>query len=167
METFWDNKRIRLLLTADTETTEEFISQFVPIIYTWIYFQLDADHQIAAQLTGQIFSQAIKEILNFDPARQTLYQWLKQQAIQTLDEGLQKLQIKPQRPRAWSQLSDEILCGLSRFRCERLDDIILTNTAVHEIVQAAITELDYRDRDLLTHRFVSFFTSMSCLVLSK
>ena len=153
MEKFWDNKRIRLLLKADTDTVEEFISQFVPVIYTWLYYQVGADVKITAELTAHTFTQAVKNISSFDPANQTLFQWLKEQAAQTRDEELEKLQMKPQRPWAWSQLPDEILCELSRFRCGLLDDKVLGNSFVHEIVQAAIAELDSRDRELMTHRF--------------
>ena len=153
MEKFWNNKRIRLLLTADTDTAEQFLEQFVPVIYTWMYYQVGADTKIATDLTGQAFAQAAKNLSGFDPARQTLFQWLKEQAAQSRDEGLEHRQMKPQRPWAWSQLPEEVLCGLSRIRCEPLNDRILSNSYLHEIVQAAMAELDSRDRKLLTHRF--------------
>lgn len=153
MEKFWNNNRIRLLLTADTDTAEQFLEQFGPVIYTWIYYQVGADDKIATDLTCQTFSQAISNLSSFDPDQETLFRWLKKQAALSRDEGLKLRQMKPQRPWAWTQLPDEVLCGLSRFRCELLDDNILSNSLLHEIVQAAMAELDTRDRVLLTHRF--------------
>jgi hypothetical protein len=61
--------------------------------------------------------------------------------------------MKPQRPWAWSQLPDEVLCGLSRFRSDPLNEKILDNAFVHEIVQAALSELETTDRELLIHRY--------------
>ena len=153
MEKFWNNKKIRLLLAADADTVEEFLSQFRPAIYTWMYYQVGADAEIALDLTGQTFSQAVKNLTKFDPSRETLFQWLKRKAIQSRDDGLERRQMKPQRPRVWSQLPDEVLCGLSRFRSDPLDEIIIDNPYVHQIVQAALAELEMTDRQLLTHRY--------------
>ncbi|MHC5092320.1 MAG: hypothetical protein ACYSO2_00250 [Planctomycetota bacterium] len=153
MEKFWDNKKIRLLLAADTDTAEQFVQQFGPVIYTWIYYQVGADAKIATDLTGQAFAQGVKNLSNFDPTQETLFQWLKQQAAQSCEEGLGHLEIKPQRPWAWSQLPDEVLCGLSRFRLDPLDDKILDNPSVHEIAQAALAGLEATDRQLLAHRY--------------
>lgn len=153
MEKLWNNTRIRLLLAADTDTAEQFLEQFAPAIYTWSYYQVGADAEVALALTGRTFSQAIRNLSTFDPARQTLFGWLKDQAAQSRDKELEHRQMKPQRPWAWSQLPEEILCGLARLRCEPLDDRMLSNSFLHEIVQAAMAELDSRDCQLLTHRF--------------
>jgi len=153
MEKTWNNKKIRLLQTADADTIEQFLADYCPVIYTWMYYQVGADAKIALDLTGRALSQAVKNLSGFAPDRQTLFLWLKDQAVQSRDEGLEHWQIKPQRPWAWSQLPDEVLCGLSRFRSDRLDEEILANLYVHEIIQAAMAELDPRDRELLTRRF--------------
>ena len=159
MEKLWDNKRIRLLLTADADTVELFLEQFGPVIYTWMYYQVGADAKIATDLPSRTLSQAVKDLSAFDPARETLFQWLKQKATQSRDEGLEHWQIKPQRPWAWSQLPDEVLYGLSRFRSDPLDEKILSNPLVHEIVQAALAELETTDRELLIHRYCHLDTA--------
>jgi len=153
MEKFWDNKKIRLLLKADTDTAEQFLQQFGPVIYTRIYYQVGADAKIATDLTGRAFAQGVKNLSSFNPAQETLFQWLKQQAAQSCEEALEHLQMKSQRPWAWSQLPDEVLCGLSRFRLDPLDDKILESPYVHEIAQAALTELEATDSQLLAHRY--------------
>ena len=61
--------------------------------------------------------------------------------------------MEPQRPWAWSQLPDEVLCGLARFRSDPLNEKILDNAFVHEMVQAALAELETTDRELMTHRY--------------
>ncbi|MHC5162370.1 MAG: hypothetical protein ACYSO4_04540 [Planctomycetota bacterium] len=158
MEKTWNHKQIRLLLGGDGDAVEQFLAQFVPVIYTWSYYQVGADADIALDLTGDIFSQAIQKLPSFDPAQETLFEWLKKQAALSRDEVLQVRQMKPQRPWAWSQLPDEVLCGLSRFRSELLDENILSNVYVHEIVQAALVELNATDRQLLVHRFCNLDT---------
>ncbi|MHC5123173.1 MAG: hypothetical protein ACYSOR_03110, partial [Planctomycetota bacterium] len=75
MEKFWDNKKIRLLLAADTDTAEQFVQQFGPVIYTWFYYQVGADAKIATDLTCQAFAQGVKNLSNFDPTQETLFQW--------------------------------------------------------------------------------------------
>ena len=159
MEKFWDHKQLRLLLMADSGAVEGFLEQFRPVIYTWMYYQVGADAKIATDLTRQTFAQAIKNLSEFDPAQETLFGWLKQQAAQSRDEGLEHWQIKPQRPWAWSQLPDEVLCGLSRFRSDPLDEKILDNAFIHEMVQAALAELETTDRELLIGRYCHLDTA--------
>jgi len=159
MEKFWDHKQLRLLLMADSDAVERFLEQFGPVIYTWSYYQVGADAQIALDLTSRTFAQAAKNLSEFNPTGETLFQWLKQQAIQSRDEGLEHWQMKPQRPWAWSQLPDEILCELSRFRSDSLNEKVLSNAFVHEIVQAALAELEMTDRELLIGRYCHLDTA--------
>jgi DNA-directed RNA polymerase specialized sigma24 family protein len=153
VENDWNRKRIETLLSGDEETQEAFIHDFGPVIYTWMYYQVGADEQIAMELTSQIFGQAIRNISDFNPAEETLFAWLKQQARQTRDEGLGHRQMKPQRPWAWSQLPEDVLCGVSRLRSELLSEKIIDNPFIHEIIQATLAELEQADRELLIHRY--------------
>jgi len=153
MEKTWNSKQIRLLLAADPDTAELFLEQFAPVIYTWMYYQVGADAEIALDLTCRTFSQAVKNLSTFDPTQDTLFGWLKDQARQARDKGLEHQQMKPQRPWAWSQLPEEVLCGLSRFRSDPLDEKIMGNQFVHEIMQAALAELETTNRELLIHRY--------------
>ena len=153
MEKEWNKKRIETLLTGDEESREALIHDFGPVIYTWMYFQVGADEQTAAELTGRTFGQAVRNISDFNPDEQTLFEWLKEHARQVRDEGLQQRQMKPQRPWAWSQLPDDIMCGLARLRSESLQEKTVDNPFVHEIIQATLAELEQADRDLLIHRY--------------
>lgn len=153
MKKVWTHKRIRHLLTADPDVTEQFVTDFGPVIYTWMYYQVGADAQIALNLTKQALSRVAQELWTFDSSKQTFFQWRMDQTKISRDEGLEHLQMKPQRPWAWSQLPDDILCGLSQFRCEILNDGVLSNPYVHEIIQSTIVELEPADQEILIHRF--------------
>lgn len=153
MKKEWNRKQIEALFGADEAAREAFIHDFGPVIYTWMYYQVGTDEQIATELTGRTFGQAIRNISEYNPVEQTLSQWLRQHARQTRDEGLELRQMKPQQPWAWSQLPDDILYGLSRLRSEILQDQIVDNPFVHEIIQASLAELERPDRELLIHRY--------------
>jgi DNA-directed RNA polymerase specialized sigma24 family protein len=88
MEKLWNHKQIRLLLAADMETAEQFLEQFGPVIYTWMYYQVGADAKVATDLTGRALAQGVKNLSNFDPTRETLFQWQKKPAPQSRDAGL-------------------------------------------------------------------------------
>ena len=153
MEKGWDKKQIDTLLSGDEKTQEAFIHEFAPGIYTWIYYQVGADEQIAVELTGETFGKAVRNLRQFNPAEETLFQRLKQQARKTRDKGLEHRQMKPQRPWAWSQLPKEVLDGLAKLRSESLTEKVFENPFVHEIIQATLSELEPQDRELLIHRY--------------
>lgn len=153
MKDFWNKKRIELLLSADPATLAALWEQFGPVLYTWMYYQVGADQQIATDLTGKTFEQAIRNLSQFNFDQKSLYQWLKQQAKQVRDQGLEQLQMKPQRPWAWSQLPEEVFKSLSLLRSEPLPEHVLSNPFIQEIVQAALSELEAPDRQLLMIRY--------------
>ena len=158
MDKWWNKKRIGLLETADPATLDEFWSEMGPVFYTWMYYQVGADEQIAAELTGEAVVSALQNISQFDPATETFFQWIKQQARQTRDAELKKRQLKPQRPWAWSQLPKDVLDELSALRSEPLTERVAANSFVQEIVQAALVELESVDRKLMMHRYIHLDT---------
>ncbi|MEN8127828.1 MAG: hypothetical protein ABFR90_08500 [Planctomycetota bacterium] len=153
MEKDWNRKQIEALLSGDEETQEAFIHEFAPVVYTWMYYQAGADEQVATELTSQALGQAVRDIPDFNPAEQTLFQRLKEQARQTRDEELEHRQMKPRRPETWSQMTKEVLDGLAKLSSESLPDRILENSFIHEIVQATLAELESANRELLIRRY--------------
>lgn len=154
MEQYWNKKRIALLLYGDTDSLELFLSQYEPVLFTWMYYQVGADSGIAADLTARTLVLVLQQLKSFNPAGpSTMFQWLKELAKVSRDEGLTHWQLKPQRPWAWSQLPDPLLKTLSELRSEPLRDTAAANPFVQEIVQASLTELEQADRELMMHRY--------------
>jgi DNA-directed RNA polymerase specialized sigma24 family protein len=153
MELIWTRKKLVRLMQAEPEVVEDYINSFSDVVYTWMYYQVGADPEIATDLTCLTLCQGLENIPQFDPNRESLLQWLNQQAAEVRDEGLLRRQMTPQRPWVWSQLPEQILCGLSTLRSELLSDEVVVNPHVQEIVQATLVELEQADRDLMTHRY--------------
>ncbi len=153
MEGYWTKKRIALLTAAEPQAIQTWLEQYVNVIYTWLYFQVASDSDTTVDLTIRTFTRALEQIEQFQPAQQTMFQWLRACAKQALDEGLQQWQTKRQRPWAWSQLPADVLSGLSTLRNEVLSDEAVSNPAVQEMVQATLAEMEETDRALMMHRY--------------
>ncbi|HOK95501.1 MAG TPA: hypothetical protein PK052_10750 [Anaerohalosphaeraceae bacterium] len=153
MEAYWNKKRIFQLHQADPSAIERFFEHFGPWIYTWLYYQTGADPQIALELTDLTFRRIILNITSFDTAKQSLSQWLMEQAKLALSEGMAGRQIQPQRPWAWSQLPEHILQALAGLRFQAIPDTTAAYPFVQELVQAALAEMDANDRELMIYRY--------------
>lgn len=153
MERYWNKKRIGLLVRGDTGSLESFYDQYKPVLFTWIYYQVGADAEIASDLTARTFDRTFPLLNQFDPQSMTMLQWLREHAKAARDEGLLRWQLKPQRPWAWSQLPDMILSSLAVIRSEPLRNSVADNSFVQEIVQAALAEMEQTDRELMMHRY--------------
>lgn len=153
MEHCWTKKRIALLLQGDHDSLELFLSQYEPVLFTWLYYQVGADANIAADLTARTFVGALHNLKEFDPRDTTMFQWLREQARLARDEGLLHWQLKPQRPWAWSQLSDSLLKSLAGLRSDLLGEPTAANPFVQEMVQATLAELEQIERELMMHRY--------------
>ncbi len=153
MERYWTKKRIGQLLAADAEALDRWLDDFAPAIYTGLYFQTGANAELAAELTGKTFCAAIGNLPSFNPASEAMYHWIKDQAKETRDDVLTARQLKPQRPWAWSQLPDEVLCAIAHFRSEQLPEEVANNVSVQELTRAALVELSHADRELVKHRY--------------
>lgn len=155
----WNKKRVIRLQQADAVVAEQWLDEFIHVIYTWLYYQVGADADIAAKLTAGTFERAIRKLAQFNPDSETMLQWLRDQAKMARDEGLAVRQMQPQRPWAWSQLPDGVLCGLSRFRNEPLPEDVINNPFVREIVQASLAEMETPNRELMMYRYNRLETS--------
>lgn len=153
MERYWTKKRITQLITGSDEALDQWLEHFTGPLYTWLYYHVQADADLAAELTGKTFCAAIRNLSAFNPASEGMYQWLKDQARCIRDEVLGARQMKPQRPWAWSQLPEEVLCAMANFRSEPLADEAIINTSVQELTQATLAEMSQPDRNLLKRRY--------------
>ena len=153
MEGYWTKKRIALLTAAESQAVQTWLDQYVDVIYTWLYLQVGADVDITVDLTIRTFTCALEQVDHFQPAQQTIFQWLRSCAKQALEEGLLHWQTKRQRPWAWSQLPANVLLGLSTLRNEVLSDEVVSNPVVQEMVQASLAEMEETDRTLMMHRY--------------
>ncbi|MHC4552262.1 MAG: hypothetical protein ACYSUT_05790 [Planctomycetota bacterium] len=153
MEQNWTKKRILMLQTGDQEALKQWLDDFAAPIYTWMYYQVTGEAELATEMTGKTLTNAWSQLDRFDPSVDTLYQWLKEIARQTRDDILLHRQTKPQRPWAWSQLSDKLLYSLSTLRSEPLPEEVANNTSIQELVQAALVEMGHAERKLMEHRY--------------
>lgn len=153
MEQYWTKKRILMLQTGDESALQQWLDDFAAPIYTWIYYQVAADTDLAAEMTGKTLAAAWSQLDRFDPSIDTMHQWLKDIAKQTRDDILLHRQTKPQRPWAWSQLPNDVLCSLATLRSDPLPEEVANNVCVQELVQAALAEMGHNERKLMEHRY--------------
>ncbi len=153
MEQQWTKKRVMRLSQADEAVIEQWLDEYIHVIYTWQYYQVGADADISADLTSRTFKRAVESLQTFDPDTETMLEWLRQQGRQVRDEVLEIRGMKPQRPWAWSQLPDNVLCGLSHLRDEPLPEEVMNNPFVREIIQAALAEMEAANRELMMQRY--------------
>ena len=158
MERNWTKRKLTGLSQGDAETVRQWQSQYGRFVYTWLYYQLNRDESMAAMLTAQTLSQALREMSSFDPEQATMYLWLKDIAARQLGAALVREGIKTQRPWAWSELPVKALESLKRLRTEPLAPEVPGSGAVVEMVQATLAELSEQDRDLLVRRYTRLET---------
>jgi len=158
MERYWTKRTLTALAQGEPELVRQWQSQFGRYLYTGFYYQFNKEESAAVRLTIQTLTAALRELSQFSPEQSTMYQWLKTIAVRQVQEMAAQSGIKPQRPWAWSEIRAEILDGLKRLRNAPLPPDITENTAVMELVQAALAELGEQDRDLLVRRYTRLDT---------
>jgi DNA-directed RNA polymerase specialized sigma24 family protein len=158
MERNWTKRKLTGLSQGDAETVRQWQSQYGRFLYTWLYYQLNKEESMAATVTAQTLSQALRDMSSFNPEQTTMYLWLKELAARQLGAALTQEGTKTQRPWAWSELPPKTLESLKRLRTEPLAPEAPGCAAVAEMVQATLAELSEQDRDLLVRRYTRLET---------
>ena len=158
MERNWTKRKLTGLSQGDAETVRQWQSQYGRFLYTWLYYQLNKEESMAATVTAQTLSQALRDMSSFNPEQTTMYLWLKELAARQLGAALTQEGTKTQRPWAWSELPPKTLESLKRLRTEPLAPEAPGCAAVAEMVQATLAELPEQDRDLLVRRYTRLET---------
>ena len=76
MGQFFDNEMLEQLHTGDVEAVQGWFERYADNVYTFVYYRVGKDEQVASDVVQETFLDALTRIEQYDPERGSMEAWL-------------------------------------------------------------------------------------------
>jgi RNA polymerase sigma-70 factor (ECF subfamily) len=76
MEVLFEQSDIARLRTGDAEAVKKWFYAYSDTLYTFVYYRVGKDSDIAADIVQETFVQALRKIADYDSQRESMLVWL-------------------------------------------------------------------------------------------
>jgi len=142
MDILFDKKRpLRRLLRKDPKAIESWFHTYSDSLYTFVFYRVGRDNQLAADIVQETFLKALKDIQKFDPNRGSMFAWLT-----LLSKNFIKLAIKEKGrqisyDRIWQEIDSGLLTAFEQIATEPLPDEVIEKAETTQLVQMTLANI--------------------------
>ena len=154
---FIDNEAIALLQAKDPDAVKAWFERFVDSVYTFVYYRVGKDEQIACDVVQETFLDALTKIEQYDPERGSMEVWLTTLSRNFISRAL-KTRGMVSLDQIGSNVDRQLVACFERLATEPLPQEILEKKETHDLVCATLASIPGNYRTILTlyyHRGLS------------
>ncbi|MHC4583831.1 MAG: RNA polymerase sigma factor [Planctomycetota bacterium] len=154
---FFDNEALKLLRGKDSDALKAWFERFVDNVYTFVYYRVGKDEQVACDVVQETFLEALTKIERYDPKKGSMEVWLTTLSRNFISKAL-KAQGMLSLDQFGSNIDKKLLACFERLATEPLPQDILEKKETHDLVCATLATIPGNYRTILTlyyHRGLS------------
>lgn len=136
-----DKINLRKLVQKDRPTVEQWFNEFCDPLYTFIYYRVDRDGELAADLLQETFATALDKIHKYKPEKGPMFTWLAWQSRTCITKAF-----KIRKRHLSYDVNPGMLAAIENIETEALPDKILQKKETAELVQLTLSNMpaDYQ-----------------------
>jgi RNA polymerase sigma factor (sigma-70 family) len=136
-----DKINLRKLVQKDRHTVERWFNKYCDPLYTFIYYRVDRDGELAAELLQETFAAALERIHKYKPEKGPMFTWLAWQSRTCITKAF-----KVRKRHLSYDVNPDMLAAIEHIETEALPDKILEKKETAELVQLTLSNLpdDYQ-----------------------
>jgi RNA polymerase sigma-70 factor (ECF subfamily) len=139
------------LRRRNDEAIERWFRSHSGFIYTFVYYRVDGDGELASDLVQETFTTALARLDDFDPSRGKMRAWLTyiaRNCIRTARRQLRRFAGAP-----WHGVDEGLIASIGAIGERLLPDEVLQREETAHLVRAALTRLSTDHRQVLVERY--------------
>jgi RNA polymerase sigma-70 factor, ECF subfamily len=138
MEPVLDESTLDALYLGEPAAVEDWFYRFADPLYTFIYYRVNANADLAAEITQETFVKALDDIQQFNPKRGSMLTWLT-----TLSRNIirKHLRDRPSSLPNAPKLSGDLVILYQQIATQPLPDEVLVQKETADLVQATLTTI--------------------------
>jgi len=153
MESHFNKTDLGALKRRETGAVEKWFQAFADKLYTFIFYRVGKDADLAAELVQETFVTAIKKIDDFDPGRGDMCTWLCFLSKNHISKALKdRAKLKPLE-QVWSNLDGRLADAFAKIATETLPDEIMSRQETTALVQATLANIPDNYRSALKEHY--------------
>jgi RNA polymerase sigma factor (sigma-70 family) len=142
-------RHLQLLLAREPRAVERWFHSYCDTLYTFIYYRIGKDGELAADLVQETFVRALQHIEQFDARRGTMFAWLTCISRNCIARALRTRGGNASAKRIWQNVDADLLRAFERIATEPLPDEVVELRETAELVQMTLANIPANYAQLL------------------
>jgi len=153
MDELFDQSDIARLLTREAEAVKKWFHAYSDTLYTFVYYRVDKDSDIAAEIVQETFVQALRKIADYDSQRGSMLVWLTYLCKNNIKKALRAKHRHISYEQAWQEIDRYLLQAYELIATEPLPDEILQREETAELVRMTLANIPGNYKLVLTEHY--------------
>jgi RNA polymerase sigma-70 factor (ECF subfamily) len=141
MEAHFNKMDLGALKRRETDAVEKWFQTFADKLYTFIFYRVGRDADLAAELVQETFVSAIKKIEEFDPEKGSMCTWLSFLSKNHISKALKIKDRERAYQQVWADLDKGLADAFARIATQPLPDELLSRKETTELVQMTLANI--------------------------
>ncbi len=135
------------------DAVETWFTTYANPVYTFIYYRVGKNPELAADITQDTFVTALGKITEYQPERGEMLPWLTYIARNSIRKALRQQARYTTADDLWERIDQRLITAFSALDSEPLPDEILERKETAELVRMALSNLPSRYQQALQQRY--------------
>jgi RNA polymerase sigma-70 factor (ECF subfamily) len=135
------------------EAVERWFLRHADAVYTFIFYRVNRDPDLATELVQETFVTALREIDRYDPGRGEMLTWLTLLARNRIRKALRLRGRYRTDVEMWEKIDSRLLEAYRRIESAPLPDRVLEQQETADLVRMTLSNLPANYRRALTQRY--------------
>jgi len=153
MDRTFDKKMLRLLKHGDCAAVEQWFEGYCDPLYTFVYYRVGRDGEIAGDVVQETFVRAMRQIDKFEPKRGTMFAWLTYISRNCIKKALREKGRASAVGQLWAQIDSELLHAYRCIATEPLPEEVVERQETAELVQMTLANIPANYKEMLTEYY--------------
>ncbi|MHC4739992.1 MAG: RNA polymerase sigma factor [Planctomycetota bacterium] len=153
MELLFEQSDLQKLLTRDTEAVKKWFHAYSDTLYTFVYYRVGKDSDIAAEVVQETFLQALRKIANYDWQRGSMLVWLTYLSKNNIKKELRAKHRHISYEQVWQEIDQFLMQAYELIATEPLPGEILEREETAEIVRMTLSNIPGNYKVVLTEYY--------------
>jgi len=142
------------IATGDEDALESWFQRHKNDVYSFIYYRVGNDPDLAADATQATFTVALERLADFEPQRGDMTNWLRFLSRNIIRDMLSKHRRGMQLQTVWDRIDQSLRDSYSKMDSELLPDAVLEQEETRELVDMALANLPPQYREVLVAKYI-------------
>ena len=153
MDKSFDQSDIAGLLARDAEAVNKWFHAYCDTLYTFVYYRVGKDSDVAGDVVQETFLQALRKIADYDPQRSSMLVWLTFLSKNNIKKALRAKRRHISYDQGWQEIDRHLLRAYELIATEPLPDEILEREETAELVRMTLANIPGNYKAVLVERY--------------
>jgi RNA polymerase sigma-70 factor (ECF subfamily) len=141
------------LLNRDPDTVERWFLEYADALYTFVFYRVDRDRELASEVVQETFLTALRKIKDYEPGRGAMLSWLAYTARNLIRKALRSRGRIKEIGDRWEEIDRKLLAAYGELERTPLPDEVLERKETAELVRMTLSSMPENYRRALREHY--------------